>query len=90
MMRATVRILTLLSLFVVLCVCVVSCTPKAVASERAAVPGSPLDAVGYGAPAFADGDRCWLVTDRLRDESWWLVRLDGEWVTLPLGQDGAE
>jgi hypothetical protein len=47
--------------------------------------GCPLDAVAYDAPAFADyGNKSFRVTDRLSGASWWLLRMRGEWIVLPI------
>lgn len=59
-------------------------------------PGSPLDAVAYEAPAFAEpGYHAYRVTDRQSGESWWLVCMGNEgekrsavWVALPIEGDG--
>jgi hypothetical protein len=51
--------------------------------ERAS--GCPLDAVAYDAPAFANvGSKSFRVTDRFSGASWWLLRMRGEWVVLPV------
>lgn len=49
---------------------------------------SPLDAMAYESPKFADGAESYKVHDRSTGRTWWLVRMDGEWVVLPIG--GAE
>ena len=47
--------------------------------------GCPLDAVAYDAPAFANvGSKSFKVTDRFSGQSWWMVRMDGKWVVLPI------
>jgi hypothetical protein len=47
--------------------------------------GCPLDAVTYDAPAFADnGSRSFKVVDRTSGAQWWLVKMGGEWVVLPI------
>ena len=47
--------------------------------------GCPLDAVAYDAPAFASGwSDAYKVTDRFSKQEWWIVRMDGKWVVLPI------
>jgi len=46
--------------------------------------GCPLDAVEYDAPAFASGGKALKVTDRFSKSEWWLVKIGGEWVSLPI------
>lgn len=45
----------------------------------------PLDAVAYDAPAFTSSwNDVYKVTDRFSGQSWWMVRMDGKWVVLPI------
>lgn len=47
--------------------------------------GCPLDAVAYDAPAFASGwNDAYKVTDRFNGQSWWMIKMDGKWVVLPI------
>ena len=47
--------------------------------------GCPLDAVAYDTPAFASGwNDVYKVTDRFGKQEWWLVKMGGEWVVLPI------
>lgn len=47
--------------------------------------GCPLDAVVYDAPKFANGwGDAYKVTDRFSKQEWWIVRMDGKWVVLPI------
>ena len=47
--------------------------------------GCPLDAVAYDAPAFANrGSKALKVVDRFGKQEWWLVKMGGEWVVLPI------
>lgn len=47
--------------------------------------GCPLDAVVYDAPKFTSSwNNVYKVTDRFSGQSWWLVRMDGKWVVLPI------
>ena len=47
--------------------------------------GCPLDAVAYDTPAFANSwNDAYKVTDRFSGQSWWMVRMDGKWVVLPI------
>lgn len=47
--------------------------------------GCPLDAVAYDTPAFASGwNDAYKVTDRFSKQEWWIVRMDGKWVVLPI------
>ena len=46
--------------------------------------GCPLDAIEYDAPAFASGGKALKVTDRFSKSEWWLVKIGGEWVVLPI------
>ena len=47
--------------------------------------GCPLDAVAYDAPKFASGwSDAYKVTDRFSKQEWWMVRMDGKWVVLPI------
>ena len=57
--------------------------------ERAS--GCPLDAIEYDVPAFMKDNAtplnelcCYKVVDRLSKSEWWLVRMNGEWVALPI------
>lgn len=74
--------------------CLTSCgrrEPACAAAGQAAVErasGCPIDAIAYDAPPFAEGSLAYKVCDRSSGESWWLVRVDGEWLVLPLGSDG--
>ena len=51
--------------------------------------GCPLDAVEYAAPAFASGGKALKVTDRFSKSEWWLVKIGGEWVSLPIESEEA-
>jgi hypothetical protein len=51
--------------------------------------GCPLDAVEYDAPAFASGGKALKVTDRFSKSEWWLVKMGGKWVTLPIESEEA-
>lgn len=44
--------------------------------------GCPLDSVRYEDTAF--GAECRYVEDRISGSSWWLLRIDGEYVVLPV------
>ena len=51
----------------------------------------PLDAIAYDAPAFMKDNatplhelRCYKVVDRFSGASWWLLRMSGEWIVLPI------
>lgn len=47
--------------------------------------GCPLDAVAYDAPKFASSwSDAYKVTDRFSKQEWWIVRMDGKWVVLPI------
>ena len=47
--------------------------------------GCPLDAVAYDTPAFANSwNDAYKVTDRFSKQEWWIVRMDGKWVVLPI------
>lgn len=49
--------------------------------------GCPLDAVAYHSPAFAGNDGpLYKVTDRISGEQWWLFMMNGEIVSLPIGE----
>ena len=53
--------------------------------------GCPLDAVAYDAPAFASGwSDAYKVTDRFSKQEWWMVRMDGKWVVLPIESKEAD
>ena len=52
--------------------------------------GCPLDAVEYDAPAFASGGKALKVTDRFSKSEWWLVKVGGEWVSLPIESEEAD
>ena len=53
--------------------------------------GCPLDAVAYDAPAFANrGSKALKVTDRFSKSEWWLVKMGGEWVVLPIESKEAD
>lgn len=51
--------------------------------------GCPLDAIEYDAPAFASGGKALKVTDRFGKSEWWLVKVGGEWVSLPIESEEA-
>ena len=51
--------------------------------------GCPLDAIEYDAPAFASGGKALKVTDRFSKSEWWLVKIGGEWVSLPIESEEA-
>jgi hypothetical protein len=51
--------------------------------------GCPLDAIEYDAPAFASGGKALKVTDRFSKSEWWLVKVGGEWVSLPIESEEA-
>ena len=51
--------------------------------------GCPLDAIEYDAPAFASGGKALKVTDRFSKSEWWLVKMGGEWVSLPIESEEA-
>lgn len=59
-----------------------------VASPAKHADGCPIDAIAYDAPAFADGGTAYMVEDRASGERWWMVRMGGEWVVLPLDNEG--
>ena len=47
--------------------------------------GQPLDAhnvVEYDRPAWlGECERCYRVIDRMTGQRWWLIKVDGQWVT---------
>lgn len=47
--------------------------------------GQPLDAhnvVEYDRPAWlGECERCYRVIDRMTGQRWWLLKMDGQWVT---------
>lgn len=45
---------------------------------------SPLDAIAYESPKFADGAMSYKVCDRSTGRTWWLVYMDGDWAVLPI------
>ena len=49
---------------------------------------SPLDAIAYESPKFANGAESYKVHDRVTGRTWWLVCMDGGWVVLPIGGVG--
>lgn len=49
------------------------------------MPGQPLDAIKMSAPTFADQNYpTYKVVDRTSGACWWLVRIGGDWVALPV------
>ena len=52
--------------------------------EEEYLPGQSLDAVKVNAPTFSTGQYAYKVCDRTSGASGWLVRMDGEWVYMPV------
>lgn len=46
-------------------------------------PSTPLDAIRYEAPSWAQGDVLEVV-DRDSGSSWWVIKVDGETIVLPV------
>ena len=67
----------------------VGCSGEVAADGRA--PGQPLDAhevVEYDRPAWLpECERCYKVVDRQGGWSCWLLKVDGQWVTLRGGDE---
>lgn len=47
---------------------------------------SPLDAIAYESPKFADGAVSYKVCDRGTGRTWWLIHMNGGWAVLPIGE----
>ena len=83
--RAAIALVVFATVVVGLTLIVTQCT-AAPESERPAP--TQLDVVSYDAPTWA-GNRvsdCWLVEDRQLHHNWWMIKLDGQWVTLDAGE----
>lgn len=52
--------------------------------EEEYLPGQSLDAVKVNAPTFSTGQYAYKVCDRTSGASGWLVRMDEEWVYIPV------
>jgi len=52
--------------------------------------GCTLDAIEYDTPAFSSGGKALKVTDRFSKSEWWLVKIGGEWVVLPIESKEAD
>jgi len=63
-----------------LAVALTACSGEGNAVKR---PNAPLDAIRYEAPAWAQGDAL-KVVDRSTGASWWVLRVDGQTVVLPI------
>jgi len=51
-------------------------------------PARSLDIVSYDPPKWG-GDRvseCWYLVDRLSNHRFWLLKIDGQWVPLDIGE----
>ena len=51
-------------------------------------PARSLDIVSYDPPKWG-GDRvseCWYLVDRLNNHKFWLLKIDGQWVPLDIGE----
>lgn len=49
--------------------------------------GCSLDAAIFDPPAFTGNDEpCYKVMDRATGEQWWLVRMNGGWVGMPISK----
>lgn len=49
--------------------------------------GCPLDAISYQSPAFTGNDiPLYKVTDRSSGKQWWIFTMNGEIVSLPIGE----
>lgn len=85
-----VHVFALIGLAVLLVLFIMKVAEVNARGNKPSVPLSenPLDAIAYESPKFADGVESYKVHDRSTGRTWWLVRMDGEWVVLPIG--GAE
>jgi len=82
--RAAIALIVFASVVVGATLLVTQCTGP---EPERPVP-TQLDVVSYAAPTWA-GNRvsdCWLVQDRTLHHDWWMMKLDGEWVTLDAGE----
>lgn len=51
-------------------------------------PARGLDIISYDPPKWG-GDRvseCWYLVDRLNNHRFWLLKIDGQWVPLDIGE----
>ena len=85
--KAIAATLAIAAVFAVICAlfgCIVG--GEEVESTRP-IPDA-LDVVSYDAPMWATErmSDCWLLQDRQHHRNWWLIKLDGQWVTLDAGE----
>lgn len=47
-----------------------------------------LDIVNYGPPKWGGGrvSECWYLVDRLNSHKFWLLKIDGQWTPLDIGE----
>lgn len=83
--HALLAIATVIAVIAIMAAAMTSCAD----AQEVTYPGCSLDAVRITAPTFADGDRCYKVTDRTDGTTWYLIEMYGSresgmtWVVLP-------
>ena len=57
-------------------------------SDDTREPARGLDIVSYAPPKWGGGrvTECWYLVDRLNNHKFWLLKIDGQWVPLDIGE----
>jgi len=85
LIRAALAMAAFVAAMVILTTVLTSCSGNGSEDAPPRLNGQPLDAhnvVEYDRPAWlGECERCYRVIDRMTGQRWWLLRIDGQWVT---------
>ena len=71
-----------------LAACIVIAAMDTETQQDTKEPARGLDIVSYAPPKWG-GDRvseCWYLVDRLNNHRFWLLKIDGQWTPLDVGE----
>lgn len=85
-LRALIVVAIVLS--VALCVCIFVARHDVAQARDTRKEARGLDIVSYDPPAWGKEriSDCWEVEDRLNNRKYWLLKVDGQWVPLDIGE----
>ena len=71
-----------------LAACIAVAATDTGASQATKEPARSLDIVSYDPPKWGGGrvTECWYLVDRLNNHKFWLLKIDGQWVPLDIGE----
>ncbi len=90
-MSATIVALVFVVAVALIAVCMNECDRQQQAaseSDGTRETARGLDIVSYDPPKWGGGrvSECWYLVDRLNNSKFWLLKIDGQWVPLDIGE----